>query len=50
MSWTALADGPAPLDTLLGGAISYGFSFVGFGQEPRGRLSMDELEISLASG
>ncbi len=50
MSWTALADGPTPLDTLLREAISYGFSFVGFGQEPRGRLSMDELEISLPSG
>ncbi len=50
MSWTALADGPTPLDTLLRDAISYGFSFVGFGQEPRGRVSMDELEISLASG
>ena len=50
MSWTSLADGPTPLDTLLGTAISYGFSFVGFGQEPRGRLSMDELEISLATG
>ena len=50
MSWTALADGPTPLDTLLREAISYGFSFVGFGQEPRGRLSMDELEITLPAG
>ena len=49
-SWTARPNGPASLDTLLGGAISYGFSFVGFSQEARGRLSMDELEITLASG
>ena len=50
MSWTGRPEGPAPLDTLLSGAISYGFSFVGFGQEAKGRLSMDELEIRLASG
>ena len=48
MSWTGRSEGPEPLDTLLGEAISYGFSFVGFSQEVRGRLSMDELEIRLA--
>ena len=50
MSWTGRSEGPAPLDTLLGEAISYGFSFVGFSQEVRGRLSMDELEIRLVGG
>ncbi len=50
MSWTGRAEGPAPLDILLRDGVSYGFSFVGFGQEARGRLSMDELEIKLATG
>lgn len=49
MSWTGRSEGPASLDTLLSDGISYGFSFVGFGQEARGRLSMDELEIRLAT-
>jgi hypothetical protein len=49
MSWTGRAEGPASLDTLLKGAVSYGFSFVNISDEVRGRLSMDELEIKLAS-
>ena len=39
---------PLSLDDVLKECHSYGFSFVGFGQEPRGRFSMDELEITLA--
>jgi hypothetical protein len=37
-----------PLDTVLGSAVSYGFSFVGFptGQEVTGKFSMDELTIT----
>jgi hypothetical protein len=49
MSWTGRSEGPASLDTLLKGAVSYGFSFVNISDEVRGRLSMDELEIKLAS-
>ena len=49
MSWTGREEGPAPLNTLLEGAVSYGFSFVEISDEVRGRLSMDELEIKLAS-
>jgi hypothetical protein len=33
------------LDSVLGEAHSYGFSFVGFDREVQGRLSMDEFEI-----
>ena len=45
MSWTNLRNGPATLDTILKSCISYGFSFIGFGQEVRGKLSMDEFQI-----
>ncbi len=44
-SW---AKTPASLDEVLANAHSYGFSFVGFKQEPRGRLSMDEFKITVA--
>ena len=47
-SWAAGLDDPPPLDDILSQCDGYGFSFVGFGQEPRGRLSMDELEIKLS--
>ena len=46
-SW---ANDPArvtPLDDVLANATSYGFSFVGFGQEPRGKLSLSKFEIAL---
>jgi len=36
-----------PLDDVLSNATSYGFSFVGFGQEPRGKLSLGRFEITL---
>lgn len=51
MSWghPERPGGPASLDTLLGDAISYGFSLVGDKTGPRGRLSMDEMEIKLRS-
>ena len=49
MSWTGRPEGPATLDTLLEEAVSYGFSFVNISDEVRGRLSMDEFEIKLAS-
>jgi hypothetical protein len=49
MSWTGRSDGPAPLDTLLKEGASYEFSFVGVTDEARGRLSMDEFEMRLAS-
>jgi hypothetical protein len=48
MSWASDPANPPALDGLLSNAQSYGISFVGFGQEPRGRFSMAELEIRLA--
>ena len=47
-SWSADPSNPPALSDLLSDAHSYGFSLVGFGQEPRGKFSMDELEIRLA--
>jgi hypothetical protein len=47
MSWTRDPDSGASLDTVLGAAESYGFSFVGFSGEVCGRLSMSGFEISL---
>jgi hypothetical protein len=47
-SWSADPAHPPALDALLAQAHSYGFSLVGFGQEPRGKFSMDEFEIWLA--
>jgi len=44
-SWSADPANPPALDDLLASAVSYGFSLVGFGQEPRGKFSMDEFEI-----
>lgn len=46
-SWLLDPASPQSLDDVLGRAVSYGFSFVGFGQEPRGKFAMDELEIRL---
>ena len=36
------------LNDVMASAHSYGFSFVGFGREPRGKFSMDEFRISRA--
>jgi hypothetical protein len=37
----------ASLDSMLGKAPNWGFSFVGFAQEVRGKLSIDEFKIKL---
>ncbi|MBI3943496.1 MAG: hypothetical protein HY326_10830 [Chloroflexi bacterium] len=47
-SWSHIPNNPMPLDQLLSQAVSYGFSFAGFGSEVSGRLSMDEFEIQPA--
>ncbi|RIK34527.1 MAG: hypothetical protein DCC55_32935 [Chloroflexi bacterium] len=44
-SWSHDPDRPARLADVLARAASYGFSFVGFGSEVTGRLSLDEFEI-----
>ncbi len=44
LSWSGAKE-PATLDTALGGALSYGFSFVGFTAEVSGRLCMDDFAI-----
>ena len=48
-SWSRDPDHPAPIASLLAQVDSYGFSFVGFSQEVRGRLCMDEFAISLSA-
>lgn len=48
-SWSSDPLNPPSLDNLLASADSYGFSLIGFGQEPRGKFSMDEFEIKLRS-
>ena len=45
MSWTMDPDKPTALCPILAQVESYGFSFVGFSQEIRGRLCMDEFEV-----
>ena len=47
-SWSLDPNDPIPLEDVLSSCMSFGFSFVGFKQEPRGRLSMDGFEIKLA--
>ncbi len=44
-SWLNPAVQEASLEEVLAGVQSYGFSFVGFGSEVSGRLSLDEFEI-----
>jgi hypothetical protein len=46
-SWANDLSRVTPLDDVLSSATSYGFSFVGFGQEPRGKLSLGRFEITL---
>ncbi|MDP6353666.1 MAG: hypothetical protein QF473_01090 [Planctomycetota bacterium] len=48
LSWSGDPANPPALNDLLADARSYGISLAGFGQEPRGRFSMDEFEIRLA--
>jgi hypothetical protein len=44
-SWSSGSEGPEPLESVLAGAVSYGFSFVGFSSEVMGRLSMARFRI-----
>ena len=44
-SWQNPSHEPASLEEVLSGAHSYGFSFVGFGSEVSGRLSLSRFEI-----
>ena len=46
-SWENHPSKVTPLDDVLSIVTSYGFSFVGFGQEPRGKLSLGRFEIKL---
>ena len=45
MSWSVDPERSTPLDAVLAKCISYGFSFVGFSQEVRGKLSMGGFAI-----
>jgi hypothetical protein len=47
-SWSKDPAHPASLDQVLSAAKSYGFSFVGFGSEVSGRLSLGFFELDLA--
>lgn len=47
LSWPSDPTNPPALDTVLANVVSYGISLVGFGQEPRGKFSMDEFAIRL---
>ena len=49
-SWASNPASPPTLEDLLIDCASYGFSFVGFKDLPRGRLAMDELEFELPGG
>ena len=46
-SWEKDPSRMPPLNDVLSVVTSYGFSFVGFGQEPRGKLSLGRFEIKL---
>jgi len=45
-SWTKLGNGPEPLSSVVRNCESYGFSFVGFKQEVRGKFAIDEFIIT----
>lgn len=47
-SWSKDPAHPASLDRILSATASYGFSFVGFGSEVSGRLSLGFFELDLA--
>jgi hypothetical protein len=49
-SWASNPANPPTLEDLLINCNSYGFAFVGFKNLPRGRLSMDELELRPPGG
>ena len=44
-SWSIIPNRPEPVLTVIENCESYGFSLVGFKQEPKGRLGMDEFTI-----
>ena len=44
-SWSIIPNRPEPVLTVIENCESYGFSLVGFKQEPKGRLAMDEFTI-----
>ena len=46
-SWKGLAKSHTPIKDVLRNCESYGFSFVGFEEEVRGKFSIDEFEIKL---
>ena len=46
-SWEKDPSRMTPLNDVLSVVTEYGFSFVGFGQEPRGKLSLGRFEIKL---
>ena len=46
-SWKGLLENPVPIKEVLRNCESYGFSFVGFEEEVRGKFSIDEFEIEL---
>jgi len=46
-SWPRHPQKSKPLTEVLGGVLSYGFSFVGFSSEVRGRLCMSEFQIAM---
>ncbi len=48
LSWAIDPARPQTIGEALANVHSYGFSLVGFGQEPRGKFSMDEFTIRLA--
>jgi hypothetical protein len=50
LSWSTDPGNAPSLNDVMASAHSYGFSFVGFGQEPRGKFSMAEFSIEPASG
>mgnify|MGYP006152231697 FL=1 len=45
-SWSIIPNQPESLLSVIKNCESYGFSLVGFKQEPRGRISMDEFSIN----
>ena len=46
MSWSRTPENPAPLGEVMASAHRHGFSFVGFGGEVTGRLSLGGFEIA----
>jgi len=48
-SWSIIPNHPEPLLSVIENCESYGFSFVGFKQEPKGRLGMDAFTIKFLS-